>query len=145
MGFDPATLFTGLKVISGAASGMSGFVSGMTDAANFESQAALAKTQMLQRDTYARESLNSTLSSMRVARAANGLSPDSPNAYVLNKSAQDISDRERSIERADGLQKVANYQAAAKSAKKGAGISLVTGAASGGIPVMEYGFNEGWW
>lgn len=142
---DPITAFTGLKVASAAFTGISGFAQGKAQQANLENQAILAETQAFQRDTYAREELTRFLGSVRAARSANGLSANSPNAYLLNKSARVQSDRDRLIQRNDSLMQAANYRAAAASAGRGAAFSLATGAVSAGIPIAEYGIYNGGW
>lgn len=135
---DPMTAFTALQVVVGGASAMAAHAEAMDQSARQESEARLADTQALQRDTIARDELTRFLSSVRSARAANGLSADTPNAFILEKTAIKESDSNRLLERADDQQRAANYRAAAKSSRKSALYSLVTGAAKAAIPLAEY-------
>lgn len=136
---------TGFKVVSGVASGISAMSAGIQEAANDESMARLAETQALQRDTLSRGDLDDFLAGLRAARAANGLSAFSPNAMVLEKEARETMDRDRLINRASDRQRAANFRASAKARRSGARLSLVTGIAKGGVPLAEYGFEQGWW
>lgn len=135
---------TGFKVLTGVASGVSAFAGGMQEAANDESMARLADTQALQRDTLARNDLDDFLAGLRASRAANGLSAFSPNARVLEMDARETMDRDRLINRAGDRQRAANFRSSAKARRRGARLSLVTGVASGGVPLAEYGAEQGW-
>lgn len=143
---DPVTIFTAFKVVAGVASTVATVSANMDQAARAESEARLADTQALQRDTIARDELTRYLSTVRAARGANGLSADSPNAWVLRKEADDTSTDERLRLRADDRQRAANFRASAKSYKKAGKFSLVTGLATGaGVPIAEYGAYKGWY
>lgn len=135
---------TGFKVVTGVAGGLGAFSSGMQDAANSESAARLAETQALQRDTIARDDLMGFLSGLRAARAANGLSANTPNARILEREGRESANRDRLINRANDRQRAANFRSAAKAQRRGARLSLVTGAAQAGVPLAEYGANQGW-
>jgi hypothetical protein len=138
-----AVALTAFKTIAPIAAGMSQRASAMNDAARMEGEAALAETQALQRDTLAREELQRFTGSIRAARAANGLSATSPNALVLQQAAMAESDRDRLIARADSRQQGANFRAAARGLRRSGNLSLVTGVASGGVSLAEYGFSSG--
>lgn len=142
---DPITIFTALSVTANIASGVAQASASMDEAARYESEARLAETQALQRDTQNRDELTRFLSTVQAARAANGLSPNSPNAYVLERAALDQSDDDRLRQRADDRQRRLNFLAAAKSARKSAKFSLVTGIAKSGVPLGEYGSYKGWY
>ncbi len=107
-----------------------------------DSEAKLAETQTLQRDTIAREDLNSFLSTVRASRAANGLSGDSPNAMLLEQTSVRNADRDRLIQRADGRQRAANFRTAAKSMRKTARYSLLTGYARSGVALAQYAISS---
>ena len=136
--------FTAFQVVATVAGGVAQASASMDEAARYESQARLADTQALQRDTQNRDELARFLSTVQAARSANGLSANSPNAYVLEKNAMDTSDDERLRQRADDRQNAANFRAAAKSAKKQARFSLITGIAKAGVPLADYGATKGW-
>lgn len=136
--------FTAFSMVGGLAQGLAGNAAAMDEAARMEAQAVLADTQALQRDTLAREDLQRTLGGIRAARAANGLSADSPNARILEADSTRRSDRDRLIQRADDRQRAANFRAGAKSARSQGRWSLVGGIAKAGIPLAEYGVNKGW-
>ena len=129
---------TAFKVVGAVAGAMSARSQAMDESARLESEARLAETQALQRDTAAREELGRYLSTVRASRAANGLSANSPNAYILQKDGKDASDQDRLRQRADDRQRAANFRAAAKSARKGAKFSLLTGAVKAGMALAEY-------
>lgn len=137
-------LFAGLSIVSKVAGGMAGRAEAMNNAARAESEARLAETQALQRDTQARGELDRYLSTVRAARAANGLSASSPNAYLLEGEARDVSDEERLTERANYRQQAANMRAAAKSYRAQGKMSLITGVLGGGMALGEYGSSKGW-
>lgn len=137
--------FTAFQMIGAVAGGMAQASASMDEAARYESEARLADTQALQRDTQNRDELRRFLSTVRAARAANGLSASSPNAYVLEKDAIDTSDDERLRQRADDRQRAANFRAAAKSSRTQARYSLLTGVAKAGVPLADYGATKGWW
>lgn len=141
---NPATAMVGLQVVSGVAKGMAARAKGMDEAARLESEAKLAGTQALQRDTIARGDLDAFLSSIRAARAANGLSLTSPNAIAYEMEAILQGDRARRTQRADDSQRVVNLRTGAQSARRGARLSLLTGVVSAGVPLAEYGVNQGW-
>lgn len=135
---DPMTLVTFAKAGSAVASGLGAMSQGMTEAARQDSEARLAETQALQRDTNARDDLNAHLSATRAARAANGLSALSPNALKLTSEANRIMTNERQIMTANDRQRAANLRAGAKASRQGAAISLVTGVAKAAVPVGQY-------
>lgn len=99
----------------------------------------LAEPQALQRDTLAREELLRSESAVRAIRGANGLSPSSPNAFVLFQERRDASDRDRRIANADDQQRVANYRTAASAARSRGRFSLATGFVRGAVPLAQYG------
>lgn len=135
---DPVTAFVALQATSAVAGGLADSAGAMDDAARAESEARLADTQALQRDTIARDDLSRYLSTVRAARAANGLSANSPNAFLLEADAIETSDDERLRQRADDRQRAANYRAAAESARKRAKFSLFGGIVKAGIPLAQY-------
>ena len=139
-----AVAAAGFQAVAAGATAVSSFAAGMQGAANDEAQAALAETQALQRDTLARQDLDALLSSITASRAANGLSVNSPNARILEDNARQTSDRDRLIERANDRQRAENFRASASARRRGAGLSLVTGAANTAVPIAQYGFSEGW-
>lgn len=137
--------FTAFQVVATVAGGVAQSSAAMDEAARLDSQAKLAETQALQRDTQNRDELARFLSTVAAARGANGLSMSSPNAYVLQKDAIETSDDERLRQRADDRQEAANFRAAAKSSRRSAKMSLITGVASAGVPLADYGSTKGWW
>lgn len=136
---------TAFQVIGAVAGGIAQASASMDESARYESEARLAETQALQRDTQNRDELARFLSTVRAARAANGLSASSPNAFVLEKDAMETSDDERLRQRADDRQRAANFRAAAKSSRRSASLSLVTGIAKAGVPLAEYGSYKGYY
>ncbi|MFY0633684.1 MAG: hypothetical protein JXQ91_07725 [Vannielia sp.] len=136
--------FTAFSMVAAGAQGLAGRAAAMDESARAEAQAVLADTQALQRDTLARDDLTRTLDGIRAARAANGLSVNSPNAWVIEQETSQMADRDRQIQLADDRQRAANYRSAAKSARRAGQWSLVTGIAKAGIPLAEYGSNKGW-
>ena len=140
----PALAVAGLQGGSAIAGALAGRAQGMSDAARQESEARLADTQALQRDTIARGDLDAFLSSMRAARAANGLSSSSPNALTLEAAAILEGDKGRLIDRADDRQRAANLRAGAAASRRGANWSLATGLVKAAIPIGQYGINRGW-
>ena len=138
-----AGALTAFRVVGAVAGGLSERAKEMNEAARMQGEAALAETQALQRDTLAREDLRRFTGSIRAARAANGLSATSPNAMVLMDAATAESDRDRLMARADDRQRAANFRAAAKGLRRRANVSLVTGVATAGVPLAEYGFSSG--
>lgn len=136
--------FTAFQVVAGVAGAVGSASASMDEAARYESEARLAETQALQRDTQNRDELTRFLSTVRAARAANGLSDTSPNAFLLEKDAIDTSDDERLRMRADDRQRASNFRYAAKSSRKSARYSLITGVAKAGVPLAEYGSYKGW-
>lgn len=141
---DPVTIFTALSVVGSVAGGVAESSSQMDEAARYESEARLADTQALQRDTQNRDELTRFLSTVQVARASNGLSPNSPNAYVLERAAIDQSDDDRLRQRADDRQRNLNYLSAAKSSRRSAKFSLVTGFTNAAVPLGEYASYKGY-
>lgn len=140
---DPFTAaFTGFQVVSSLAEGAAGNAQAMSESARLESEARLAETQTLQRDTIAREDLNSFLSTVRASRAANGLSGSSPNAILLEQTSIKNADRDRVIQRADGSQRAANFRTAAKSQRRKGKYSLLTGVARAGVSLAKFGVNQ---
>lgn len=141
---DPVTAFVALSAGSQVFGGIAAAASGMDEAARYESEARLADTQALQRDTLNRDELARFLSTVQAARSANGLSPNSPNAYVLEREAIESGDADRLRQRADDRQRASNFRAAAKSSRRTARLSLVTGIAGAGLPLAQYGIYKGW-
>lgn len=141
---DPVTGFAVASAGSAIMGGLSGRAQGMSDAARQESEARLADTQALQRDTIARGDLDAFLSTMRSSRAANGLSATSPNARVLEAEAIMQGNKGRLIERADSRQQAANLRAGAKASRSAGNWSLATGLVKAAIPISQYGMNRGW-
>ncbi|WP_162947027.1 hypothetical protein [Ruegeria sp. EL01] len=135
--------FTGFMVaasaVSSLASGAAQSANAMSEGARLDSEAKLAETQTLQRDTIARDDLNSFLSTVRASRAANGLSSNSPNAVLLETTSVRNADRDRVIQRADGTQRAANFRTAAKSARRSGRFSLLTGVLGAAVPLAQYG------
>ncbi len=140
---DPATAFVALQAGSAVAGGLSARAQALDEAARLDSEARLAGTQALQRDSLARDDLAATLSSIRAARAANGLSATSPNAVMILQNARDVSRRDRNIEKANDLQRAANMRAAASSARRSARYSLITGLAKGGRSLAQGAYGTG--
>ena len=99
---DPFTAITVLKGASAVAGGLSANAQAKNQAAQQELNAKLAETQILQRDTAAREDLLASESATNAARAANNLSATSTNAINIRNERRDKADRDRLIERADG-------------------------------------------
>lgn len=135
---------TAFQVIGGLASGLAGRAAGMSEAARAESEARLAETQALQRDTLAREDLDRYLSTVRAARAANGLTASSPNAMILENEAREASTQDRLRQRADDRQRAENFRASAAASRQGVRLSLLTGVAKAGVPLAQYGSYKGW-
>lgn len=133
-----AVALTAFKVAGPVLGGLAANAQGMNESARLESEARLAETQALQRDTAARDELSRFLSTIRASRAANGLSANSPNALILEKEARETSDQDRLRQRANDRQRAANFRAAAKSARQGARFSLLTGVAKGGVALGQF-------
>ena len=127
---DPVSLFSVATAGSKVAGGLAGSARANDEARRLDAEARLADTQALQRDTQLRDELTRFLSSTQSARAANGLSIRSPNANKLMfEATEELSDeRRRTV--ADYRQRAANLRAGAKSARRRARVSLVTGAFS---------------
>lgn len=132
------------QVVGAVAGGLSKRAEAMDASARATSEARLAETQALQRDTAAREDLSRFLGTVRSARAANGLSSHSQNALLLDAEARDVSDNERLRQRADDRQRAANFRAAAKSYRRQGNLSLITGLAQAGVSIATYGQSKGW-
>lgn len=139
----PALGFMILQAGSAVAGGLAKRSEAMSESARMESEARLADTQALQRDTQARNELSRFLSGVTAARAANGLSATSPNAQILMGEATKVSDDERLVNRANDRQRAANFRTAAKSARSSARWSLVTGLANAAVPLAQYKMNKG--
>ena len=107
------------------------------EAANMDAEARLADTQALQRDTQLRDELSIFMSSLKSARAANGLSSTSPNALLLAQNANEISSKERTTQTANDRQRAANLRAGAAGKRRGAKLSLITGLASAAVPIAQ--------
>ena len=135
---------TAFKIIGPVAAGLQGRAQGMNQAAAAQSEALMAETQALQRDTLAREELQRYLGSVRAVRGANGLSANSPNAMLLASTAIAESDKGRLRARADDRQRAANFRTSAQYYRRAGNMSLATGVLSAGVPLAEYGINEGW-
>lgn len=140
-----AVALTAFQVVGAVAGGVAAASQNMDQAARAESEARLADTQALQRDTQNRDELTRYLSTVRAARAANGLSANSPNAFLLEKNAASVSDDERLRMRADDRQRAANFRTAAKSYRKSAKFSLFGGVADAAVPLAQYGSYKGWY
>lgn len=132
------------QVVGAVAGGLSQRAEAMDASARATSEARLAETQALQRDTAARDDLSRFLGTVSSARAANGLSSHSPNAILLDAEARDVSDNERLRQRADDRQRAANFRAAAKSYRRQGNLSLITGLAQAGVSIATYGQSKGW-
>lgn len=141
---DPVTGFAVASAGASVMKGMAGRSQAMSDAARQESEARMAETQGLQRDTIARGDLDAFLSTMRASRSANGLSSTSPNARVLEAAAILEGNKGRLIERADSSQQAANLRAGAKASRSAGNWSLATGLVGAAIPISQYGMNKGW-
>lgn len=139
-----AMAMMGFQVVGAVASGMQQRADAMDQAAQQELNARLAETQTLQRDTIAREDLLSAQSATQAARAANGLSPITPNALQIYNDRRSQADRDRLVAKADGQQRVANFKTAAKSSRRRGRMSLATGLFKAGVPLAQYGYSEGW-
>tara|TARA_R110000824_G_scaffold401032_1_gene610401 strand:- start:16515 stop:16928 length:414 start_codon:yes stop_codon:yes gene_type:complete len=107
------------------------------EAANMDAEARLADTQALQRDTQLRDELSIFMSSLKSARAANGLSSTSPNALLLAQNANEISSKERTTQTANDRQRAANLRAGAAGKRRGAKLSLITGLARAAVPIAK--------
>jgi hypothetical protein len=129
----------GFQVAGAVAQGLGQRAEAMNEAARADAQARLADTQALQRDTIARGELDRFLSSVRAARAANGLSANSPNAQVLEAAAISQSDQERLLERSNYRQQAENFRTAASSYRSSAKWSLFTGLVNAAVPLAQYG------
>lgn len=134
---DPITLFAVASGASQFASGLAASQQAKSEANNLDAQAKLSETQALQRDTSLRDELTRFLSSTRASRTANGLSALSPNALKLSSEATKVSSEERQIMTSNDRQRAANMRVAAKSRRSGSRLSLLTGAISGSIPLIE--------
>lgn len=134
---DPITWFTILSATSAVATGVAGMSQAMNESARLESEARMAETQALQRDTQARDELTRFLSTVKAARSANGLSSNSPNAYILSKEASETSTDERLRLRADDRQRAANFRTAASASRTQGMFSLITGVAKGGVSIAQ--------
>lgn len=135
---------TAFAIAGSVASAVSAKSQAMDESARLDSEAKLADTQALQRDTMARDDLDSFLSSVRASRAANGLGGTSPNARILEKENSENADHNRLVQRADDRQRAANFRTASKSVKRQGNFSLFTGIAKAGVPLAQYGAYKGW-
>lgn len=135
---DPVTMFMVASAVSAGAQGIAGYQSGKAEADNLDAQARLSDTQALQRDTQLRGELERFNSSMKSARAANGLSGTSPNALMLLQNANEVSSKERTTQTGNDRQRSANLRAGATGARRGARMSLITGMAKAAVPIAEY-------
>ena len=135
---DPMTAMTVLSVGASLAKGASNYSTAMSESAQQDLNAKLAETKALQRDTLAREDLIRSESAVRAARGANNLSGISPNASVLFQERRRASDRDRLISRADDRQQAENFRAAARSSRRRAKYSLITGFADAAIPLAQF-------
>lgn len=129
---------TAFKVIKTVTSGLANRAQGMTDAARQDAEAKLADTQALQRDAASRDELTRFLSTTQAARSAKGLSALSPNAIKLASEASKVSNSERMVQSSGDKQRAANLRAGAKASRRGANLSLLTGAASAGVSLAEH-------
>lgn len=134
---DPITLFTVATVGSAVTQGAAARSEALTDAARQESEARLADTQALQRDTQSRDELERTIGSIRAARAANGLSARSPNAMLLESETRRVSDNERLVQVADYRQRAANLRAGAEASRRRGRFSLLTGFTRAGVSIAQ--------
>lgn len=130
--------FTALQVVSAVGSGLAGRAEAMSEAARAQSEARLSETRALQRDIIARDDLSRYVSGLRAARAANGLSSRSPNAFILERDSQQAATHDRLVQRADDRQQAENYRAAAKSYRARGSLSLLTGIGRAAVPLGEY-------
>ena len=134
---DPLTL-TILSAGKAVAGGMAASAKSKDEARRLDAEARLADTQALQRDTQLRDELTRFMSATQSARAANGLSAYSPNAIKLMNEANRVSSQERTRMTANDRQRAANMRAGASSARRGARMSLLTGAVNAAVPIGEY-------
>lgn len=133
------------QVVGAVAGGLSKRAEAMDASARATSEARLAETQALQRDTAAREDLSRFLGTVRSARAANGLSSHSQNALLLDAEARDVSDNERLRQRADKTLPPHESWLRAADHRRVGNLSLVTGLASAGASIAQFqaGMAEG--
>lgn len=135
---DPATaIFVGASVAKPLLTGMSQNAQAQSEADRMDSEARLADTQALQRDTNLRDELTRFLSTTQSSRAANGLSATSPNALKLMSEANLVSSRERTRQTADDKQRAANLRAGASARRRGGRMSLLTGAIGAAVPLAQ--------
>lgn len=142
---DPVSATAAVAVGKTASSVLGGFAarSQALDAeAQAKSEAYLAGTQTLQRDTASRNELTSFLSTVKVARSANGLSPFSPNARVLESASVAQATKDRIRQRTDGNIEQQNFLNAAKQYRSSGNIALATGLVKGGISLGQYKMNQ---
>jgi len=128
---------TALRAGSAFAKGKAEQQQQLSEADRMESEAFLADTQALQRDTALRGELDRSLSTNLAARAANGLSALSPNAMKLMNEARTVSDNERRIMVGDYKMKGRNLRVAASAKRAGARRSLLTGVIGAAIPIAQ--------
>tara|TARA_R110002012_G_C11677298_1_gene614062 strand:- start:28885 stop:29301 length:417 start_codon:yes stop_codon:yes gene_type:complete len=134
---DPMTMFVVASAASAGAQAIGESQAQKQEAANMDAEARLADTQALQRDTQLRDELSIFMSSLKSARAANGLSSTSPNALLLAQNANEISSKERTTQTANDRQRAANLRAGAAGKRRGAKLSLITGLARAAVPIAQ--------
>lgn len=130
-------IFAAAQGVSALSKGMAERARGMTEAAQMEEQALLADTQALQRDTIARDELSRFLGGVASARAANGLSGRSPNAMAIIEAANKQMSSDRIVQTSNDRQRARNFRSAAIARRKGARMSLLTGAVSAAVPIAQ--------
>lgn len=135
---DPISAFTVLSAGSSVAQGFGARADALNQAAQQEAQARLAETQALQRDTQSRDELTRYLSTVRAARAANGLSSVSPNALMMEREARRVMGGERIRMRADDAQRARNFRTAASAYRQRGRMSLVTGFLGAASPIADF-------
>jgi hypothetical protein len=130
-------MFAAASATSALTGGLAARSAGLTEAARQESEARLADTQALQRDTQLRDELSRFLSTTQSARAANGLSATSPNAIKLISEATKVSSQERLVQTGNDRQRAANLRAGASASRRGAKMSLLTGVVRAAVPITQ--------
>lgn len=130
------------KSASALSSGLQGRNDALARSAEARNQAYLADTQAIQRDTLSRDELQRTLSGIRAARAANGLSSTSPNARILERDAITNADRDRLVQVGDYRVKASSLRQTASQYRSLGRMSLLTGAVSATVPLAQYRLNQ---
>jgi hypothetical protein len=97
------------------------------EASRLKTAGVLARAAADETDTRMREELQSTLGNIRAARAAAGVSMDSPTQDAIEGEERRIAERNIKTQRANQEAQAADYDAAAAAKRRSARLALITG------------------